>query len=385
MFLRLVSFDGPPRVTPELGPFAVVVIGKQGVEADGEVLTTGSAGEPPDVAFRTSTTGYHPHLEKGLVARAPAAPPAIDAVHRSRDEPPPMPRPIVDDAPAAPDVPPEESVFRTSPRRPTEVYSPPGSHGAVTERRSAFAPRERERAAAGAERSEPVDHRSTGSATLRSRIRSEDQRRFETDAAQAVGAADYSRYRAQNPGDRVLIGADEPRRASLDTRAFLWRWRLAIIGVLLVAVGTYAISAVLRGSAGEDRPQVVGISQRFSSAHWEDIVNGTQRTPTAGRSTARGVYYVVRGNVTNRGGEGAQLSPSDFVLIDANGVEYAPESLAGGAYLGNDNPQSPFMWPESFPVGRATSVVVIFDISPTLPRGMQLRVSDLQNTRVTLD
>ena len=82
---------------------------------------------------------------------------------------------------------------------------------------------------------------------------------------------------------------------------------------------------------------------------------------------------------------GAQLSPSDFVLIDANGVEYAPESLASAAYLGNDNPQSPFAWPDSFPVGRATSVAVIFDISPTLPRGMQLKVSDLQNTRVTLD
>src|SRR5262249_61903948 len=80
VFLRFTVF-GEARerdALPELGPFAVVMIGRRGVEADGQILAmrapselapwelasaTGSelAGvHKPDIAFRTTATAYHP-------------------------------------------------------------------------------------------------------------------------------------------------------------------------------------------------------------------------------------------------------------------------------------------------------------------------------------
>src|SRR5205814_8359831 len=151
-------------------------------------------------------------------------------------------------------------------------------------------------------------------------IRSEDRRRYDGAITRDATTPDFSRYRAQRASEDVVIGANEPRPTRVDTRALLWRWRIAIIGVLIVALGTYAISAVLRGGTADDRPQVVGVSQHFSSGRWDYLVIGTQRAQAAGRAVPRGVYYVVRVTATNRGSDGARLLPSDFTLIDANGV-----------------------------------------------------------------
>src|SRR5438067_4561111 len=114
VFLRRASLDAPGRVGPELGPFAVVVIGKRGIEADGQIVAS-EDGDPPDVAFRSTTTAYHPRVAPDASA-----------------ERPPVPRRIMADEPRpAPETVPEESASRPSPRRQIEVYSPPGSHGAI--------------------------------------------------------------------------------------------------------------------------------------------------------------------------------------------------------------------------------------------------------------
>jgi hypothetical protein len=90
VWLRFVSFGVAVEQdkVPELGPYAVVVIGQRGVEADGDSLATrnptnnlweltGVGGSAfiglsrPDVAFRTRSTVYHP--ETSLI-RPPAPP-----------------------------------------------------------------------------------------------------------------------------------------------------------------------------------------------------------------------------------------------------------------------------------------------------------------------
>ncbi|MEK7862493.1 MAG: hypothetical protein AAB295_04430, partial [Chloroflexota bacterium] len=82
VYLRFAVF-GEPRerdLAPELGPFAVVVVGRRGVEADGQLLATRQQSElapwelgsgagdalvgthKPDIAFRSAATGYHPQI-----------------------------------------------------------------------------------------------------------------------------------------------------------------------------------------------------------------------------------------------------------------------------------------------------------------------------------
>src|SRR5206468_7722003 len=99
VYLRFVSFgdaaeDDP---VPELGPYAVVVVGRRDVEADGDPLAmrtgsrrnlwelTGVGGTAyvgvirPDIAFRTRSTTYHPEIKpfrpRSQAAPAPSRPP----------------------------------------------------------------------------------------------------------------------------------------------------------------------------------------------------------------------------------------------------------------------------------------------------------------------
>jgi hypothetical protein len=104
---------------PELGPYAVVVIGRRGIEADGDALATragasqnqwvltGVGGNAfvgvirPDIAFRTRSTGYHPRvtpLRKATRAVAPARQPASPAT-ASANEPPRPAKPPEDPGP----------------------------------------------------------------------------------------------------------------------------------------------------------------------------------------------------------------------------------------------------------------------------------------------
>src|SRR5690348_14863803 len=61
VLLRFVaSGDAPDQdPAPELGPFAVVIVGRGGIEADGRLLGERGAS---DIAFRTPSTAYHPRI-----------------------------------------------------------------------------------------------------------------------------------------------------------------------------------------------------------------------------------------------------------------------------------------------------------------------------------
>jgi len=115
VYVRFVSFGDAAEhdPVPELGPYAVVVVGRRGVEADGDPLATrtgtsqnlweltGVGGSAfmgvvrPDIAFRTRSTTYHPAIKpfraepKPAPSRptAPSGPTAGPAVIRTVDPP----------------------------------------------------------------------------------------------------------------------------------------------------------------------------------------------------------------------------------------------------------------------------------------------------------
>jgi hypothetical protein len=120
VYVRFVSFgdDAKHDPMPELGPYAVVVVGRRGVEADGDPLATRAGASQtqwvltgvgggafvgvvrPDIAFRTRSTGYHPEVTPFRRETRPAVPP-------SRPAPPP-PTPVRAAEPARPTRPPED-------------------------------------------------------------------------------------------------------------------------------------------------------------------------------------------------------------------------------------------------------------------------------------
>jgi hypothetical protein len=142
---------------------------------------------------------------------------------------------------------------------------------------------------------------------------------------------------------------------------------------------------VLRGgiSIGSSGPQLryVGLTQRITGTHWEYVVNLVQSSPSTGSARATGTFYIVRLAATSIAGDGQQLSPSSFSLIDANGFRHGPEGVTSGAYA----PGSGLVWPTVFPAGRAVSAPIVFDVDPGLPRGMLLVIDELPDLRVRLD
>lgn len=382
----------------ELGPYAVVVIGRRGVEADGQLLATRSSSDlaaweltthagielagqhKPDIAFRTPTVPYHPQIAAAPTRPRPAAapftmppvappPPIVLVPTESALELPPAPRAQETEPLLRPATPHDREIYTTP------AYTPPAEEpSALTAADLALIQRiEQQRA----------------EETLRARIQEEERRRLGVDDSEDEASTWAIRYRTQ-PAQ-----AEEPAPAEAAPGGFalgplLWRLRFAIIGLLLLGVGAYGFTLVRSGGASNvpGQPQqvkFVGIAQRMSSAGWDYIVNGVQRATSAGTATPRGVYYVVRVGITNRGTDGAQLSPSEFVLIDATGIEHRAESATSGPYYGQGNTQSPFIWPQTFPVGKVATVSVIFDVDPSLGRGMQLAISDVPATRVKLD
>lgn len=221
--------------------------------------------------------------------------------------------------------------------------------------------------------------------TLRTRIQVGERKRLGVEDPTTSATNVAMRYRPQARD----VPVEDGNPSSLEWGPAMWRMRFAIIGVLVLGVTLYAFLAWRTGTAptlsGGQQVQSVGVAERFSSARWEFVVNGVQKITTAGAARARGNFYVVRIGATNKGAEGQQLSPSDFAIVDANGVEYGPVGLTSGAYQTGENPSSPYLWPQSFPAGRAVTFSVVFDLDPSLQRGMLLKVSDQPSVRVRLD
>jgi len=336
VYLRFASFgDAPePNAVPELGPFAIVVLGRNGLEADGELIATRTgtkrtlweltraAGKKlegvvrPDIAFRSSTTVYHPKVRAAQprpaivsrIARPPASPPAVaPAPHESK-------------SPAAAQIP-APTVARPverGPAPPTGIDEPTG--------------------------------------TLLNRI---------------------------TATPRVEERRSVQRNEDSSWREILWRARLVITTALVVAVVVFGFTS-LRTSLTTPSTNVVGIGKVISGPRWDYQVDSVSRAPTAGRARPQGVYLVVRVAATNRGSAGARIVPRDFVVVDASGGEHTALPETDPAYFSDQNTNSPYVWTNSYPVGRTAPLTLIFDVSPSL-KGLQLVAAEVPGTRVRLD
>jgi hypothetical protein len=387
VYVRFAVFgDAHERdLVPELGPFAVVVIGPRSVEADGTTLATRLASElavwelargagddyiglhKPDLAFRTANTVYHPSITvaRPAVVEAAAPPPAVETQLPAPAVTPPRSEPAFTPAPHG-----QETIFQERPRKPLEIYSAQaGSPQPVKE--PPLTPNDRAML-------ELLD-RERRDETLHSRIQMEERKRLGVSDLVGADATRATRYRPQ--GAEVAADEEDTSRAWAPA---LWRMRFAIIGALLVLVAVYGY-VTLRGVTltvgGSAQLRYVSVAQGFNSDRWEYVVNAVQRSASSGTPRGPATYYVVRVAATNRGSDGQQLSPADFTLIDANGVSYAPEGLASFAYESG----STFVWPTAFPVGRPVSVTLVFDLGQSPPRGLLLKANDLPSVRVRLD
>jgi len=322
VYLRFVSFGEADEhdPIPELGPYAVVVVGRRGVEADGDPLATrtgtdqnlweltGVGGSAfvglmrPDIAFRTRSTTYHPEIKpfrRGATPQpsrpaAASSRPAAAPVATRVVEPPPPPRPLEDPA-----------------------------------------------------------------LTLRDRIGTEP-------------STTRSGYMVADPEQREWGGA-------------AWRLRYFIIGALVVLIVVFSvpsIRSVLNG--GGPTADTVAVGTAVSSPEWTYNVGSVRRVARIGASQARGTYMVVQIAATNRGRAGAQLSPSNFTLTAASGEQYAAQPTTSGVYSSAVNPDSSYMWPIDFPVGRSVVVALIFEVNPSIT-GTQLVILDVPTTRIRLE
>jgi hypothetical protein len=317
VYLRFVSFGGAAEhdPLPELGPYAVVVIGRRGVEADGDSLATRSGTNPsrwqltgiggsafvgvvrPDIAFRTRSTSYHPEVNLFRAGAQPAPTPSPASV-----------------APAA--------MRAAEPPRAQRPLEDPGL-------------------------------------TLRDRIGSEP-------------STTRSSYMVAEPEAREWGGA-------------AWRLRYFIIGALVVLIAVFSVPSI-RSLFDGDGPtaNTVAAGTPVTSPGWTYNVGKVRRVAQIGASQAIGTYMVVQIAATNRGPAEAQLLPRNFTLTAATGERYAAQPTTSGVYSGSANPDSSYMWPTEFPVGRAVLVPLIFEVNPSIS-GTQLVILDVPTTRIRLE
>jgi len=356
LFVRFVSYADAQEQNrlPELGPYAELIVHPREIEADGRTIAnlavadfatwalTANAGEgfaglyKPDIALRDAEGQFHPAIGS-------TPPPGAFA--------------------------PSQRSVLAPPRRPVATATPRAEEALVAHDVGLVERLERERA----------------EDSLRSRIFAENRERT---GANVVGEpAAWTSYRPQSPARTTgTPAAPHAAEDGFSIGEALWRWRFAIIGVLLVGMVTYAAYVAIRSAAPSPQQfTAVNVGQRFAGTRFEWTVNGVQRAPTAGVARAQGAFYLVSIAATNRGGEGAAASPGDFSLIDGNGIAHAAESFTASAYQGPGNASSPYVWPTSFPAGRAVMFVVIFDVDASLGRGNQLAVLDAPTIRVRLD
>ena len=315
VYLRFVSLGEAAEhdAVPELGPYAVVVIGRNGVEADGDPLATrkgsgqrlweltGVGGSAfvgvirPDIAFRTRSTAYHPEIKPFRAGVVPVA---------SKSQP------------AAP-------VASARAAEPTRSARPPEDPGL----------------------------------TLRDRIGSERptyaSAALEADSREWGGAA--------------------------------WQLRYGIIGALIVLLAVFSVPSIRSlMTGGTPVSATVGVGTSLTAPTWTYNVGNVRRVATIGTSKARGTYLVVQVAATNRGPATAQLQPSNFSLSAGSGEEYAAQPATSGVYASALNPNSSYVWPTEFPVGRTVVVPLVFEVNPSVT-GTQLVISDVPATRVRLE
>ena len=346
VYLRFVSFAdaGEHDPIPELGPYAIVVVGGLAIEADGDVLArrTGARHDHwkltgvgatalagvirPDIAVRTRSTAYHKDVKP--FRPAPASQPlavgtaTVAVTHRPMAPPPAPPKP----QPKPQTKPPATQPPAVSPPAPRPAVPPPES-----------------------------------TLTLRDRI-GDDQ-----------GVRDS--------GQRVASEG-----TPLDIPSAAWRLRFLIIATLIGLIAVFSVPTIRElitpGSTGNIT--VVGLAKDVRAPMWTYRVTNVKRLQRIGQATPRGVYLLVQLVATNGDREGTMLSPSYFSIIDAAGNTYYALPASNSVYATSENPSSSYIWTTSYPVGKGVATPLIFEVDPSAA-GTMLVIDGVPNTRIRLE
>jgi hypothetical protein len=421
LYLRFGVVGEPAASLRELGPFGRVFIGARTIEASGNVLasrpspktgmwTLTANADPdavgaqrPDVGFRSTSQPYHPWMtvaEEGPSETAPALSPdatPIPTAERPDDEP----------TPSAPSTPtPGQRMLNDSgvdllqrrARRQQEDEARVDRHerqvnAARAEASARVAASAREAAAAGEaarQQAAALEAAARDEAAREAAASKATSKRGPKRTRQAASPRQPTPARENATTGRIAraLSSTTTREAETDGGndwlELVWRLRFALVALFIAGVGLYGFTALQpRSSTAQPQEHIFTLGQKISGARWDYVVNGIQREPVAGTTRPRGIYLAVRLTLTNKGGDSAQASPSDFALVDAAGTRYGAESLQSGAYASPDN-RSPFEWPTSYPPGRPVVTRVLFDIDPSL-RGMQLVINELPGTKVRIE
>jgi len=334
VYLRFLSFAeaDEPRPLSELGPFDLVVLGPRGVEADGELVAAHS--EQDHAGWELTGEGTAPGAE------------------------------------FRPDI-----AFRAG-----STYYYPGIGGARL-----VLPVPSDDLSDGDDVSDGSETAAAPEPSLGAPAAHEEAPGTPPDAAPPQPIFEriaIARQTVDPPGvDRAT------RFSQLDALVeAAWRFRIGLAGaaVLLIAVfalGSFRTMLAPQVSAGTS---VLGLGSEVMSSRWAYSVTSARRVTTAGSVRAQGIFMVVEVAVTNRGPNGAQLSPSVFLVVDAERKVYSALPAANAVYQGNANPGTPFVWTQTYPAEKSVGITVIFDVNPSI-RSPQLAITELPGVRIRLE
>src|SRR5712691_1481348 len=282
VYLRFLSFAdaNEPRPLSELGPFDVVELGPRGVEADGELLAEHS---------RQKYAGWELQGESAQPGKE-----------------------------FRPDI-----AFRTGS---TNYY--PGVFGArppIPDSSGAI----------------PDTQEGTTTQTSRRARRTD---RAGARPAIATSPPIASRVARARTANGSMDFASAGRAARFDLTGVAWRLRIGIIAGLVLVNVVVAIGPLKGMLAPESSASVGHIGNELKSSRWAYTVTSVQRVTAAGSARPQGVFLVIQIAATNRGANGAQLSPSVFLLVDAERKVYSALPIENAVYQSRVNPGSPFVW-----------------------------------------
>jgi hypothetical protein len=367
VYLRFASFENAAgdEPLPELGPYAVVVVTRHGVEADGDALASRSSSKDrswvvlraggralvgvvrPDIAFRTRSTNYHPRIHPAQLMVRPVPAPVPPATPARNVVPVVIP-------PAAPVVRPAAA----------PVVRPPAAPAVTLPAAPVVIPRAATPAASAASASR--------------RPESLDERKAADDIDSTLHARMGGALRVDQGTARDTVSSEELSRRSAR------RWAgFVLVGAMVLGLGVFGALAI-RSTVSSTSGTVVGIGKSVRGTQFDYLVATVSRAPQVSAARAQGVYLIVFVTVTNHGSGPGTLAPTNFRLADSGGTQHPPLSESDPVYRSDSNPGSPLTWMTSYAVGQAVSTPLIFDVDASL-RGAQLMILDVPTVRVRLE
>jgi hypothetical protein len=366
--------DEAPKV-PELGPFYALTIGKREVRADDKLIAIRAT----DMSPWTLTDAVRPGVAGinkadfsvfSLSARDPRAVP-----------PPPQPAPAVAPPPVAP-APMAAAAAAAPPigAEPAPTMAEAGPYGEFVERRKVQReiyvarpdPKQDEKLTPADVnlilRVDKLKQQELAEQLMIERLRK--QQHVSPESSLHVEPAAPVPMRFQPPvkereAAEEAAGEFEYEDESFGSQVlnFLWRARLALVTVLLVAaaISAYGYLQPRVSTAGAPQPLTfAAMGQKIQGPDWSYTVTSVERALKLGTAPpASGGFLIVHVTVARTSSDAPPLDTSDFQLIDANGARSLAFSPLSDIYKGTG-----LRWASQYALNAFVQDHLAFDVNP---------------------